>query len=188
MRYFHSYGPVDREERRELIETCVDQLVGNPEKGGHYFTIWAPRQNGKTWLMRRAKQEISERYKDKFSIHNFSLGNLRGMKDSDAGQGAIELPRALRDVLQLELPGEPVLKTWMKFSRIFSRARGLWDRPLILFIDEVDTAPPTLLDLLVGRFREMYQGRENNWLHGLALVGVRAVLGVDSERGSPFNI
>jgi len=25
-------------------------------------------------------------------------------------------------------------------------------------------------------------------LHGLALIGVRAVLGVDSERGSPFNI
>ena len=25
-------------------------------------------------------------------------------------------------------------------------------------------------------------------MHGLALIGVRAVLGVDSERGSPFNI
>ena len=25
-------------------------------------------------------------------------------------------------------------------------------------------------------------------LHGLALVGVRAVLGIDSDRGSPFNV
>ena len=29
---------------------------------------------------------------------------------------------------------------------------------------------------------------KNYLLHGLALIGVRAVLGVDSERGSPFNI
>ena len=34
----------------------------------------------------------------------------------------------------------------------------------------------------------MYLDRENNWLHGLALIGVRAILGVDSQRGSPFNI
>ncbi len=58
MRYFHSYGPVDCEEhfcvaRTSLVQQCADQLVGNPEKGGRYFTIWAPRQCGKTWLMRQ---------------------------------------------------------------------------------------------------------------------------------------
>jgi hypothetical protein len=36
------------------------------------------------------------------------------------------------------------------------------------------------------KFDDCYS--KNNWLHGLALIGVRAVLGVDSERGSPFNI
>jgi len=48
-------------------------------------------------------------------------------------------------------------------------------------IDEVDTTPPALLDLLIGRFREMYLDREQHWLHGLALIGIR-------QRGSPFNI
>jgi hypothetical protein len=47
-------------------------------------------------------------------------------------------------------------------------------------------------DVLVGQFREMYQDRPKNisanWLHGLAMIGVRAVLGVDSDLGSPFNI
>jgi hypothetical protein len=63
---------------------------------------------------------------------------------------------------------------------------------MILLIDEVDTLPSLWLDVLVGQFREMYLDRPKdhlaNWLHGLALIGVRAVLGVDSERGSPFNI
>ncbi|KHD04320.2 hypothetical protein PN36_23145, partial [Candidatus Thiomargarita nelsonii] len=55
-------------------------------------------------------------------------------------------------------------------------------------IDEVDTLPLALIDLMVAQFRELYLDRQNNWLHGLALVGVRAVLGIESQRGSPFNI
>ncbi len=55
MRRFHSYGPVDCRhhfcvDRTELIEKCAGQLAGIPEEGGHYFTIWGPRQTGKTWL------------------------------------------------------------------------------------------------------------------------------------------
>ncbi len=132
MRYFHSYGPVDCEEhfcvkRKKLIEKCARQLIGNPNKRGHYFTIWAPRQNGKTWLMKRAMREISKQYEDKFSVYNFSLGNLQGMKNSHVKDDVTEMPRALSDVLELELPGEPILKTWKEFSRLFSRTNGLWE-------------------------------------------------------------
>lgn len=68
------------------------------------------------------------------------------------------------------------------------RERGLFDRPLILLIDEFDALPPALVDALVGRFHAMALSRRGYVLHGLALVGVRAVLGVDSPRGSPFNV
>lgn len=194
MRRFHSYGPVDCEEhfcvpRRALVEKCLAQLIDNPDKGGHYFTIWAPRQSGKTWLMRQVKQEVTQQYRERFTVFNFSLGNLRGMGDSDAANwNNIELPKPLRDVLQISLPGKPEVSEWNDFIQLFAREGGLWDRPLILLIDEADTAPPRLLDLIVGRFRELYLSRETNWLHGLALVGVRAVLGIESKRGSPFNI
>ncbi len=61
MRHFSSYGPVDCQEhfcvpRQALVAKGVEQLIGQPEKGGHYFTIWAPRQTGKTWLMRQIQQ------------------------------------------------------------------------------------------------------------------------------------
>ncbi|MCP4690232.1 MAG: hypothetical protein GY859_19420, partial [Desulfobacterales bacterium] len=48
--------------------------------------------------------------------------------------------------------------------------------------------PAKIIDLLVGLFRDMYQKRDSYLLHGLALIGVRAALGVSSDRGSPFNI
>ncbi len=64
----------------------------------------------------------------------------------------------------------------------------MWDRPLILFIDEIDTIPPVFLDIVVSQFRELYLDRSSNWLHGLTLIGVGTVLGVESQRGSPFNV
>ena len=82
MRRFYSYGPVDCEAhfcvpRQALVDHCVALLVDNPEKGGSYFTIWAPRQTGKTWLMRQVKQAIEQRYGDQFTVFSFSFGNLR---------------------------------------------------------------------------------------------------------------
>lgn len=55
-------------------------------------------------------------------------------------------------------------------------------------IDEFDALPQPVIDRLVAGFRKIYLARQGYSLHGLALVGVRAVLGVDSPRGSPFNV
>ena len=58
----------------------------------------------------------------------------------------------------------------------------------VRFIDEFDNLPPRIIDRLVNIFRDMYLDRQSYCIYGLALIGVRAVLGVDSERGSPFNV
>jgi len=191
MRHFCSYGPVDCEEhfcvpRQTLIAKGFEQLMGKPEKGGHYFTIWAPRQTGKTWLMRQIEHRISQQYPDKFTLLSFSLGGLRGISFNPSESSVF--PEQFGELLEENLPGEPVVKSWKAFRQLFSKKKGLWDRPLILLIDEVDTLPLPLIDLMVAQFRELYLNRQNNWLHGLALVGVRAVLGIESQRGSPFNI
>lgn len=189
MRRFHSYGPVDPTEhfcveRHELVERCVQQLLGNPDKSGHFFTIWAPRQCGKTWLMRRAIEEIRARYGDRFAIGALSMQGLLKATEGD-------------DVFFRNVPGmfkegfalkPPVPAGWEGWRELFAREGGLFDRPLILLIDEFDALPPPVIDALVNGFRKIYLAREGYVLHGLALIGVRAVLGVDSDRGSPFNV
>jgi hypothetical protein len=195
MRHFCSYGPVNCKAhfcvpRQTLITTGVTQLIGHPdEEGGHYFTIWAPRQCGKTWLMRQIEQKIAQQYPEKFALVSFSLGELRGVEVStDQKTGMIEFPLTLSELIEETLPDEPSVSSWKDFRRLFSIKQGFWDRPVILLIDEVDTLPSALLDRMVAQFRELYLNRKNNWLHGLALIGVRAVLGIESQRGSPFNI
>ncbi|MCP4108379.1 MAG: hypothetical protein GY749_23015, partial [Desulfobacteraceae bacterium] len=74
MRKFSSYGPIDKDihfyvPREERIKNAYMQLTGeNPEKGGHYITVWAPRQTGKTWVMQQVVKRIREHGAFEFGI------------------------------------------------------------------------------------------------------------------------
>lgn len=190
MRHFYSYGPPDCEEhfcvpRKELIRRCTQQLIGNSLKGGHYFTIWAPRQNGKTWLMREVKKQLDLKLKADFVIGMMSVQGVI-LKDSDPAEAFLKhIPLLIRETFgkKIDAPND-----WEAFKQLFGRQDGLFDQPVVLFIDEFDSLPSQVIDLLVTLFRDMYLKRDSYLLHGLALVGVRALLGVESDRGSPFNV
>ena len=155
------------------------------DKGGHYFTVWAPRQAGKTWLIRRAMAEIRARYGDRFLVGVMSMQGVY-MDDDEPDAGFLKrVPRLFRRSLGVKVDEPP---TWESFQGYFGSEADILTRPVILLIDEFDSLPGTVVDRLVTMFRDIYLDRENHRLHGLALVGVRAVLGVESHRGSPFNV
>lgn len=191
MRRFHSYGPVDADEhfcvpRVELVAGCAGQLVGMPGKRGHYFTIWAPRQTGKTWLMRQAIDAIGTQQGDGFLVGKMSMQGVF-MEDDDPADAFLKRVPMLMD-RAFGIDGLEIPANWEAFQQLFRESRGLFDRPVILLIDEFDNLPQGVIDRLAMLFRDIYLHRDEHVLHGLALIGVRAVLGVESRRGSPFNV
>ncbi|MCU0289474.1 MAG: hypothetical protein MUF15_24145 [Acidobacteria bacterium] len=99
MRRFSSYGPVDENmhyyaPREELIAGTFGQLVGeNPSDGGHYITVWAPRQTGKTWVM---KEILFQLKKDpRFDVVVVNLENLKNENDVGIIIEAISEPRCV---------------------------------------------------------------------------------------------
>ncbi len=190
MRHFHSYGPVSCKlhfcvERNDLIKQCTEQLVGDLQEGGHYFTIWSQRQNGKTWLMRQVKKRIEAQYGNRFIFTALSMQGLI-MSDDDPDEVFFKhTPFLFQNASIYDVP-EPV--SWNDWNNLFSKKQGLFDRPTLLFIDEFDSLPVRIIDQLVTLFRNMYLNRDEFMIHGMALIGVSAVLGVGSDRGSPFNI
>ena len=191
MKKFHSYGPVDSKchycaDRKELVESCTNQLIGSPHEPGHYFTIWAPRQSGKTWLLRQSVRQIKKLYADTFTVAEISIQGYVFDRDEDAVEAFLEyFQKELERELDFAVPG---LNSWNQWIELFAKQADLFKKPLILFIYEFDRLPLDIIDQVVSLLRHMYLSRNKYLLHGLALIGVRAVLGVDSKRGSPFNV
>jgi len=195
MRRFNSYGSIDTEEhyyapRKELIEKAYTQLVGNnPRKGGYCYTVWAPRQTGKTWIMQQILFQIQ-----KDPLFNVLKINLEILKDQEKISNILGI--IARNI------GEGLDRTFNQienqdqFQEIFKK--GVLDKPLILILDEFDAIIEEGINAIVSAFRNIYFHRldegdkpteeKTYLLHGVALIGVRSVLGIGNQKGSPFNI
>jgi len=195
MRRFSSYGPIDTEvhyytPRKKLIEWAYTQLMGeNPKRGGHYITVWAPRQCGKTWVM----QQILFKLKKDPQFDVLKI-NLQSLKDEKApGKIINAIARKIGEGLGKKITAVDNQDT---FQEIFKKER--LDKPLILILDEFDALIAEGINSIVGAFRNIYINRmdeidkpteqKSYLLHGVSLIGVRSVLGIENQTGSPFNI
>ncbi len=190
MRRFHSYGPVNVHShfsvpRTDLVDQCLNSLIGGDNEGGRYFTIWAPRQTGKTWLMQEVRGRIQLMYPEQFVVGMMSMQGLSFITDEPVIEFLKKIPKLFLDTFSMDIEPPETFEEW---TYLFHRTKGVFQKPLILFIDEFDSLPAVVSDRLVSLFRDMYLNRSQYCVHSLALIGVRAVLGLDSERGSPFNI
>jgi len=198
MRKFSSYGPINTKlhyyvPRQTLVDQAVTHLVGEtPAEGGHYITVWAPRQRGKSWLMQQAMWQLRSdpRYAG-FDVLKINLEHLK--LTPDVVRIAQIIAREIGEKLALPISE---LQQLDDFYAIFKR--DVLQKPLILILDEFDSLTPQAISGLVSVFRNIYNTRREQpdkstaekeyLLHGMALIGVRGVLGLENPRGSPFNV
>jgi len=195
MRKFSSYGPIINTSnyyapREKLIEKAYINMIGeNPPEGGHYFTVWAPRQTGKTWLM----QQILSRLRKDPRFHTLKI-NLEILKrKKKVGEIIKIIAKEIGKGLDRNFRG---IDDEYKFQEIFNRS--VMKKPLILILDEFDALAEEGINTIVSVFRNIYihrrdeidksTGQKTYLLHGVALIGVRSVLGIENQTGSPFNV
>jgi hypothetical protein len=200
MKRFNTTGPCDRErhylvdpdprrpEMRELIDI------------GLFFVLHAPRQSGKTTLIRTLARKLTE--EGKFAALAFSCEAAEVAQDNyEAAQLAI-LDR-LRAQALLDLPEKLQPPTWPPAPAVTLLATGLgaWarscPRPLVLFFDEIDALRGESLRSVLRQLRSGFPDRPLAFPHAVILCGLRDVRdykvqsGGDPERlgtSSPFNI
>ncbi|MEM7536682.1 MAG: ATP-binding protein [Chloroflexota bacterium] len=195
MRKFSSYGPIQNHRhyhapRVALIDGAQQQVIGDtPEEGGHYITVWAPRQTGKSWVMREVIKRVKA--EDDFEIGVISLQSAKTFtKDKQVLKLFVE---ALNDRFDRDFP---LIETWAEIRTLFTATH--FAKPVILIIDEFDALQEVFINRFANEFRTMYlarlddvgipSGEKKNLLHGLTLIGVRSVLGIENVTGSPFNV
>lgn len=183
MRIFNTSGPCDPEKHytvlREGLLTKGKALV----EQGRYFTIFAPRQSGKTTyfqlLLRRLQQEgyvpiwISFEGLKTLPRAKFYYA-LQVLLQLELAKYGIDVKRPIDDQFDLQL-------YWMEASTQNTQK-------IVLIIDEFEDIPHEVLSELMHTFRALYQKRASHKLHAMSLVGVSTIAELVLSSASPFNV
>ncbi len=165
----------------------------------NYFVIHAPRQTGKTTAMMSLAQELTSSGKYSAVMVSVEVGSAFPDEPEKAEQAILSAWRDAADFwLTDELkppihnPNQPpqrignFLKVWSEIS----------PRPLVLFIDEIDSLQNQTLITVLRQLRDGFPRRPQGFPQSVALVGMRDVRDYKYASGggerlntsSPFNI
>ncbi len=182
MRFFNTSGPCDPERHYTVLrEGLVAQgqvLVAQ----GSYFTLFAPRQAGKTTYFQLLFRQLATQGYLPVWISFESLKTLSRQKFYYAFNH--ELQRALR------LQGVQVdytITDQYDLQGFFELVHAQTDK-LVLVIDEFEDLPNEVVSELLHAFRKIYQQKQFYALHSLMLVGVSTIAELVVSSASPFNI
>jgi type II secretory pathway predicted ATPase ExeA len=165
-----------------------------------YFVIHAPRQTGKTTAMLALAEQLTESGRYTAVMVSAEVGEPYKhdpgaaelvILDSWWASARIDLPSDLHPPSEWHEapPGRRIqaaLQAWAQAAK----------RPLVLFIDEIDSLQNEALISFLRQLRDGYRGRPKNFPLSLGLIGLRdvrdyKVASGGSERlntSSPFNI
>ena len=175
MRTFNTSGPNIAEEhytieRTNLINKGID-LVENKR----YFTIWAPRQTGKSTYFRQLAEKLNE---NGYSPVYFSV---EGFNDFSIADTFDTFCRELRRQQKINWN----IETLKDFEKAVSDCN---DMKLVIIIDEIESLSPDIFGPFLHTIRNLYHTRQHHCLKSVVFVGVSNIVGVISDNASPFNI
>ena len=175
MRKFNTSGPNILEkhytiQRTDLIQKGIELV--NDER---YFTIWAPRQTGKSTYFRQLANELE---KQDYKVAHINFENYRN-----------EPLKSFISRLTWKLE-----EFWNKryfnktIGEIFENIEKNNQQKYVLIIDEVEGINNEYFGDFLHSIRNAYHSRETHCLKSVILVGVSNIVGVVSDNASPFNI
>jgi hypothetical protein len=154
----------------------VDQVISS----GHYFTIHAPRQSGKTTYLQSLTKRINT--DQKYRALYCSLEGIQGVDDSDRGIPAIvkTIKNAIRfsslpQAMQFAENADYDDYTNVLHAELTLYAKAL-DKPFVIFFDEVDCLSEKVLVSFLRQLRVGYNNRGTTpFVHAIALAGMRNI-------------
>jgi len=206
MKFFNTAGPVNPEKHyyipHRFNEPEIRQLVAQEK----YFILHAPRQSGKTTsLLQLVKMFNGEGQYNALYV-NFEPAQAARAQYKDALPIILqELATRVKEQLPEEKDFSGIFEDIKKEAvpagsllvTLLSRWSAQSKKPLILFIDEIDSLVGDTLISVLRQLRSGYDKRPTNFPQSLCLIGVRDVrdyrIYSDEQQaivlgGSAFNI
>ena len=204
-RYFEKSGVVDPKASYyvplENVTNMDNQDIKTMVDLGRYFSIFAPRQSGKTTFFKEFCRRLEKdrtyvpillSFQDYKSLQTQRFYNL--IQKSVYRQlinrlTLVECPRL--DVIKSFI-GTCTISDHISFRELFEELNRIVEqKKIVIFIDEFDGIPRDDLENFLTTLRELYQeykGREDKALYSIGLVGIRNITKLIVGGVSPFNI
>ena len=199
MKFFNTAGPckpdihylISASSRLPELRVLVDQQA--------YFVIHAPRQIGKTTMIRELAQELTA--EGRYAAVTVSMEAGAAFND-DPAVAELAILGNWKSAATVRLPAELQPPAWPQANpgSALREAVRAWSqscpRPLVLFLDEIDALENQALISVLRQLRDGYADRPKGFPWSLALVGMRDVRDYKVASGasdrlhtaSPFNI
>jgi len=174
-RYFNTSGPCFPDKhymlmRPELVAEGMEWV-----KSDRYFTIWAPRQTGKSTYFLLLKEQLQK--------EGYKVINISAERFGDASK-SLFLNRLSREfkILTNSSPKYPSFGAWAE------RIEKIKDEKCVFIIDEIERLNEDLFGDFLHTLRDLYHNRDAHCLKSVILVGVSNIVGVVEDNASPFNV
>ncbi|MDZ7876119.1 MAG: ATP-binding protein [Saprospiraceae bacterium] len=175
MRRFNTSGPNIIADHYTLPRLDLIEKGKTLVHDSRYFTIWAPRQTGKSTYFELLTTELE---KEGYKVAQINFENYKTSSISS-------FVRTLTDEL-----GQFWHKEFISddLQSIFQDIANIKNEKLVLIIDEVEGINPEFFGEFLHSIRNVYHRRTRHSLKSVILVGVSNIVGVVQDNASPFNI
>ena len=202
MRFFNTGGPCNPDYHYMLRAEArlQDENVLRLIEQHAYFIVHAPRQTGKTTAMLELARHLNTSGRYIAILLSMEVG-AAFPNDVDAAENAIlgEWKQAIRYALppaRQPPDWQPADQAGQQLSAFLGEWAMAAERPLVIFLDEIDALQNEVLISVLRQLRSGYFRRPDGFPAALALIGLRDVRDYKVASGgsdrlnspSPFNI
>jgi len=178
MREFNTSGPCDPSQHYTVMRDVLIAKGFDKVRKGQYFTLFAPRQSGKTTYFQLLLEAVKE---EGFTPIWISFEKLKTVTKK-------VFYRDLNNQLHQRLPQHQIKKTITNQVDLVEFFEHCKNQSLVLVIDEFEGLPDSVLSEVMHAFRQMYHQKQYHALHALILVGVSTLAELVISSASPFNV
>ncbi|OQY08711.1 MAG: transcriptional regulator, partial [Marinitoga sp. 4572_148] len=184
MRTFCTSGPVDKKtcyyvERPDIMTEALDHI-----ENWRYFTVSAPRQSGKTTLLRNIVERIKDKYLTIFiSFESYGEKDKKDFLETLVMDIIDDIEYRYNEKIELQIP-RSIDNIRILLKELYEKS----GREIVLMIDEFERLNEEIMNEFLHVIRSVYHKKEMYKLRSVVLISVSYLSGILEDNASPFNI